>query len=270
MARINIEDSIFKDVRFFKLFALCNNDFDKTLGLLVRAWILAQKHYLKTDHRLIPLDEWNQETDFQKLIEVKLSEIKPDGVYVCGSNEQFKWLLQRSDAGKRGVIAKKNKLATVSDRLATADGSKPLTLSLTHSLNTNNNIYTKNSNELNTARSTDLAENAFLLKEKISTSKAKLEHFTKLWNDNCGALPKVSKLTKAREKMLMGAAAKLSESELIQAVRFLASSDFYNGKNASGWKANFDFFFRKDKALELFERSQQNQNKTEIKTGDME
>ena len=59
VARINIEDSIFKDSRFIKL-TIRMGDFHKALGALVHAWIVAQKWYL-TPERMIPKSEWKEQ-----------------------------------------------------------------------------------------------------------------------------------------------------------------------------------------------------------------
>lgn len=122
MARINIEDSIYKDLRFLKLFSKCG-DMDKAIGSLVRAWSLAQKWWL-TEERTIPLSEWESQEINSTLIEVGLAERINDRVRMRGSLEQFSWLTQRSIAGRKGG------LATAESRLATAFGSKPPTLSL--------------------------------------------------------------------------------------------------------------------------------------------
>lgn len=66
MARINIEDSLFKDDRFLELVARLGNK-TLALGVIVEAFILAQKHYLKeSNDRLIPLSEWERSLNGSK------------------------------------------------------------------------------------------------------------------------------------------------------------------------------------------------------------
>jgi len=133
MARINIDDSLFKEAGFFDL-AIKLGSRRIALGAMVEAFILAQKHFLaESSDRLIPLSEWKREKISDEIIECGLAEVREKGIYVRGSKEQFSWLIQRSEAGKKGGLAKANKkelsLATASDRQAEVNGSKPLTLS---------------------------------------------------------------------------------------------------------------------------------------------
>lgn len=96
MARINIEDSLFKDDRFFDL-CLKLGSKRLALGTLLEAWILAQKHWIK--FKCIPAIAWKN--DLNVLIEVELAKRQEDGsVYIKGSERSFKWLEQRSNAGK--------------------------------------------------------------------------------------------------------------------------------------------------------------------------
>lgn len=142
MARINIEDSLFKDPRFFDLVAKVGCKF-KAMGLVTFAWILAQEHWIK--HRSIPAKAWPKALD--ALIEVELAGRREDGsVYVKGSKAAFAWLDQRSNAGKSQSPEKlaalqkardarvknsKNTERTLNGDERKLNGSEPLTLSLT-------------------------------------------------------------------------------------------------------------------------------------------
>lgn len=96
MARINIEDSLFKDSRWVNLLLKTGCRF-KAMGLLANAWILAQEHWLKYGN--IPKKAWPNELNI--LIEVELASITPDGnIYVKGSKRAFSWLIQKSQAGQ--------------------------------------------------------------------------------------------------------------------------------------------------------------------------
>lgn len=130
MARINIEDSIFRDHRFISL-VQSEGSYWAALGLIVGAWMLAQKYYLDTSNdRLIPLNEWDRSL-FGKLESIGLAERKQKGVYVKGSDEQFSWLVQRSNAGKKSAHSRKkpNDRATDVQRNSTVE--QPLTLTPT-------------------------------------------------------------------------------------------------------------------------------------------
>lgn len=105
MARINIEDSLFKDTRYFDLLLKvgCKH---KALGIVCGAWILAQKHWLADGN--IPPRAWL--ADFDVLIDVQLAERHADGsVYIKGAKNAFAWLNQRSEAGKVGGKSKSEK-----------------------------------------------------------------------------------------------------------------------------------------------------------------
>jgi len=146
MPRINIDDSVYRDHRFAKLIVEAG-DYWRAVGLLVGAWGLAQKHFLKHDG-VIPSDDWHH-SPFEILAKCGLAKEVEGGFYIRGTKEQFSWLKQRSEAGRIGGLhGKKNldkhcsdRLATVgekasgrlagtSGRLAGTSGSKPLPLSL--------------------------------------------------------------------------------------------------------------------------------------------
>jgi hypothetical protein len=138
LARINVEDSLYKDSRFLKL-AMKLGDVDTALGALIRAWTLAQKWHLKPS-KTIPVTEWAKQGIREEIIEVGLAEVTEEGVRVCGASKQFKWLEQRSEAGRKGGTAKwagkpqakrpmsvaKQPSSGARRNLADAVGSKPL------------------------------------------------------------------------------------------------------------------------------------------------
>ena len=143
LARINVEDSLFKDNRFFKL-AQKIGGLDAALGAIVRAWSLAQKWYL-TPERMIPMSEWRDQEISDLIIDVGLAEKIGEKIRIKGADQQFAWLLQRSDAGKTGGInsgVARREIIKESAKRSQAEpsGAKPLTLSpspslsLTHSL----------------------------------------------------------------------------------------------------------------------------------------
>lgn len=80
----------------------------KAMGVLVFTWDLAQKWFLKSPHGTIPEEEWRKANIPDVVIITGFVKRLESGLYVCGSEEQFKWLLQRQAAG-RGNIGKKLK-----------------------------------------------------------------------------------------------------------------------------------------------------------------
>lgn len=145
MARINIEDAIYKDMRFIQLIQRLGS-VDAALGALVRAWSLAQTYYLSAEtDRLIPLFEWKRQMIPDAIVEVGLAERREQGIYICGAEKQFAWLIQRQDAGKKGGRPKSEEntttvineetgtLATESGRLSDESGAKRLEPSSSYS-----------------------------------------------------------------------------------------------------------------------------------------
>lgn len=133
MARINIEDDLYKDKRFVNLI-LKLQSMDAALGALVRAWSLAQKWYL-TDDRMIPVNEWKEQEISDSVIEVGLATVINGKVKVVGDDEQFSWLVQKQEAGKKSANSRANKKSTsVESRSTPVNGREPPspTLPLSH------------------------------------------------------------------------------------------------------------------------------------------
>ena len=147
MARINIDDSIYKDVRFVELVGKTGG-LNQALGALVRAWGVGQKYWAR-DKGLIPSKVWKSQKLDDSIIEVGLAEQRDDGVYIRGSAKQFGWLLQKVEAGRKGgqsksANTKSNKTieeASVRQASAkrTSSAAKPLTLTPSLPLSSSSN-----------------------------------------------------------------------------------------------------------------------------------
>jgi hypothetical protein len=74
------------------------------------------------------------------------------------------------------------------------------------------------------------------------------------WNSNCGALPKVVNLSEVRRKKLNR---RRQDSFWVAnfeaSVRKITTSDFCNGKNDRGWKADFDWMLQDSVAEKIME-----------------
>ena len=113
MARINIEDSLFKDDRFINLVILMGSK-QLALGHIVSAWMLAQKYWVPNKQK-IPEDKWKESGNSELIIKAGLANRTPGGIYVCGTQENFNWLLEARINGKKGGFKKavrKNSNAT--------------------------------------------------------------------------------------------------------------------------------------------------------------
>lgn len=102
MPRLNIENSIHTDARFDELkFRLGSRE--AAMGAMVYAWLLAQKWYI-TPEKMIPKSEWDAQRICPLILEVGLAELVGDKVRMRGADEQFGWLAERRESGRRGGL----------------------------------------------------------------------------------------------------------------------------------------------------------------------
>lgn len=85
MARINIEQDFLTDIRFLKFSERVGRR--QAMGEMVELWFLAQQYWKKG--QLIPHEIFEMHEFSQAIIDFRLAEVKPDGIYVKGSEEQF-------------------------------------------------------------------------------------------------------------------------------------------------------------------------------------
>lgn len=102
MARINVEDKIYRDERFHKLSA--QEGKYRALGLCVAAWDLAHKWHLKHPEGLIPFAEWDDQPELELIIRCGLAERRENGIYVKGSIQECHYLKDRQSAGRKGGL----------------------------------------------------------------------------------------------------------------------------------------------------------------------
>jgi len=146
VARINIEDSLYKDIRFTNLIIKLGS-LDTALGAVVRAWSLAQKHFLNEDNaRLIPLIEWERQLISKEILNCGLAEVREQGIYVVGAEEQFSWLLQKQSAGKQSAKIKSEKNPTDDQRSSTHVERPSTSSSSSSSISSSNSLSNSNSN----------------------------------------------------------------------------------------------------------------------------
>lgn len=104
MARINIEDKIYKDNRFTELCIRLGSKW-AALGALVDAWSLAQEYVTpETPDAPIPLEKWRERRACEHIITEGLAAIVdgPQGqvVIVEGAVRQFEWLVSAQLKGR--------------------------------------------------------------------------------------------------------------------------------------------------------------------------
>jgi len=74
-----------------------------------------------------------------------------------------------------------------------------------------------------------------------------------IYNKNCPKLPQVQKLTDKRKTAIDNFTKEFTEEQFEQICKIANSVDFLIGKNKNGWKADFDFLMRIDKATNVLE-----------------
>ena len=68
------------------------------------------------------------------------------------------------------------------------------------------------------------------------------------------------KTNKERERKIKAVFGDIVESEWIEVVKKLSNSSFCNGKNDSGWKANFDFLVKPGTNVKVLEGNYDNRD----------
>lgn len=74
-----------------------------------------------------------------------------------------------------------------------------------------------------------------------------------IYNKHCPNLPQVQKITEKRKKAIDKFLKEFTEEQFIEICKIANSTDFLIGKNDNGWKADFDFLMRTDKATNVLE-----------------
>ena len=106
MARINIEEEFFSDLRLDKLSELCGKKTD-AIGCLVLAWREAQRYWVR-DKGLIPSDVWAMLPNNNLLVSSGFAVGLESGFYMKGSEEKFSWVLKLRENGQKGGRPKKS------------------------------------------------------------------------------------------------------------------------------------------------------------------
>ena len=74
-----------------------------------------------------------------------------------------------------------------------------------------------------------------------------------IYNLTCTNLPQVQKITEKREKAIDKFTEEFTEEQFGEICKIANTTDFLIGKNGKGWKADFDFLMRIDKATSILE-----------------
>lgn len=81
-----------------------------------------------------------------------------------------------------------------------------------------------------------------------------------IYNLNCFNLPKIQKITDKRKKSVIALLKEFSIEQFEEICKKANSNAFLTGNNNRGWKADFDFLMRIDKATSILEGKYSNNN----------
>ena len=93
---------------------------------------------------------------------------------------------------------------------------------------------------------------------KTEKEKDKYNTLVEIYNFNCPNLPKVQKITDKRKTAINKFLKEYTKEQFIEICRIANNNDFLMGKNDRGWKADFDFLMRVDKATSILEGKYEN------------
>lgn len=89
--------------------------------------------------------------------------------------------------------------------------------------------------------------------DNIKEIEEKRNKIKDIYNQNCSNLPQVQKLTDKRKKAIDNFLKEFTEEQFEQICKIANSTDFLTGENDRGWKSDFDFLMRTDKATNVLE-----------------
>lgn len=256
MARINVEDSIYKDARFIDLLISLGSK-ESAIGALVIAWSVAQEYFLKNGGK-IPLSKWSQQKLKNEIIDCGLASIV-DGefVYLSGTENQFAWLKTASNKGAKSGEARrlkslKKKTNTVEPSSTQLNPVEPRGTSYSSSYSSSfSNSYSNTNTDTYTPTAEPERANAV---PETAGAVSRFPPLVKIWNENRGTLPEVKSLSSKRTRLITARWKGTSDASIWEGrVRRMAASAFCCGANQTGWRANFDFFLKEDVLTRLDE-----------------
>jgi len=269
VARINVEDDLFKDQRFFELASKIGG-VQNALGAIVWAFIVAQKHYKnEASDRLIPLSEWKRQLCSDYLIEAGLAIEKEKGVYVCGSDEQFSWITQRVEAGRKGGLAKGAKRQEIDTSSETkrdeAEAKRPLAEAKQTEASSLLFSTLLCSNK-NTNTNTLVDESTLpVVSEKKEAKQNNFDGLMELFNSlhDAHGMPRIKVLTPERKRRIQKAQKAIgSDFEVWRKVFIISGTKGFIKADGSFWKPDFDYVFRNENYIKFSEVSQEGEEKT--------
>lgn len=254
MARINIDEKwLSKDPRR-KKFVKAVGDEDKADGLALRFWVLGQEAY--SSGKLVNKKQFYMLPYAKEFLSCELAEERDGGIYIKGSKRRMEWYRKmiagaakggaqkstaKAQAAKKREEAKRHK-KTETEELQELKHKPPQALPTNHKPSQASYSY---SSSYSYSNSDSGSESDSRKKENIATEVAHPPHpLLEVWNSHRGNLPKAKSCVGARLKKAKERWREQSPEEWIGTVKRLAESNFCNGKNDRGWRADFDFLLK--------------------------
>lgn len=91
----------------------------------------------------------------------------------------------------------------------------------------------------------------------------KRNRIVEIYNSTCTNLPQIKKLTDKRKKTIDNFVKEITEEQFEEICKIANNSNFLTGENDRGWKADFDFLMRIDKATNILEGKYNNKGRNE-------
>lgn len=93
-----------------------------------------------------------------------------------------------------------------------------------------------------------------IIKNREKNASVPYQRIVDAYNQNCGSLPKATKLTEKRKRAIRTCMAQgFTADEICEAFHKAASTPFLTGENDRFWRANFDFIIKTDNLQKILE-----------------
>lgn len=124
-------------------------------------------------------------------------------------------------------------------------------------------IYTIDTSDADADADTDSVSDS-VSDIKKEEKKNKYETIVNIYNEYCSNLSQVQKLTDKRKTAINKLLKTITEEQFKEICIIANNSDFLIGDNNSGWKADFDFIVKVDKAVSILEGKYSNKKRDKI------
>lgn len=276
MARVNVEEELFAGRKLAKAGRILGST-QAALGYLVFLWRDSQAELRVSGSKeeiidwMRPITTEDGELAFKALLTAGLLiQTQDDEFEIVGNETQIAARVERLSNSQKGAEATKKKWekiksertnhkVEVNNSKADSYATSPTTPGPTAMLPAfeMKAVTTPNSVQCSSVQFSSDQTNAVQCspgQDSLLTQGPSPKDFVDLWNSNCETLPKVEKLSDKRRNRIK----RLLHDEpdlayWLEIIQRLVASDFCQGKNSNGWRADFDFLLQTDTHLKVSE-----------------